>query len=57
VATSSELLGHGCSLDFIATLPRDVGTLTFQITNDDLSQIGFPGWQFLPGERAEPRHS
>jgi hypothetical protein len=46
--------GHGCSLDFIATLLGGADTFTLQITNDDLSQIGFPGWQFLPGERAEP---
>ncbi len=46
--------GHGRSLDFIETLPDGADTLTFQITNDDLSEIGFPGWQFLPDERAEP---
>src|SRR6202041_1219418 len=46
--------GHSRSLDLIESLPDGADTLTFQMTNDDLSEIGFPGWQFIPGERAEP---
>src|SRR5271169_129862 len=45
---------HRGSLDLIKTLPDAADTFTFEMTNDDLSEIAFPGWQSLPGERAEP---
>src|SRR5260370_38183905 len=34
-------------------LPEGAETLTFQMTNDELSKIGFPSRQLLPGECGE----
>ena len=43
--------GYGGSVD--QALPEGAETLTRQMTNDDLSKIGFPSPQLLPGECAE----
>src|ERR1700758_5290549 len=45
--------GHGGSVDLIKALPEGAETLTFQMTNDDLSKVEFSSRQLLPGERTE----